>query len=167
MRRRSIITVGRDQAVGEASLRDVETLWACEARSQRFGLTLVAAFDEWFAAKSALNGGSVIEAARFYSAHHTGQPDKSFAVVADEFYSAMAAAGASFVYCRSLRHYLSRMRQRTCVGISVRPVDEEITHGSKWPKLWSLCVARRQSRTVIALNQHRLLGEDTRRRTVR
>lgn len=41
------------KAVGEASLRDVETLWACELRSQRFGLTLIAAFGEWFAAKSA------------------------------------------------------------------------------------------------------------------
>jgi hypothetical protein len=50
------------KAVGEASLRDVETLWACEARSQRFGMTLVTAFEEWFAAKSALNGGSVTEA---------------------------------------------------------------------------------------------------------
>ena len=99
------------KAVGEASLRDVETLWACESRSQRFGLTLVAAFDEWFAAKSALNGGSVTEAVRFYSAHHAGLPNKSFAVVAEEFYSAKEAAGASFVYCRSLRHYLGRMKK--------------------------------------------------------
>ncbi|MEA3213576.1 MAG: hypothetical protein QOE70_6633 [Chthoniobacter sp.] len=99
------------KAVGEASLRDVETLWACECRSQRFGLTLVAAFDEWFAAKSALNGGSVTEAVRFYSAHHVGLPNKPFGVVSEEFYSAKAAAGASFVYCRSLRHYLARMKK--------------------------------------------------------
>ena len=44
-----------------------------------------------------LNGGSVTEAVRFYSAHHAGLPNKSFAAVAEEFYSAKEAAGASFV----------------------------------------------------------------------
>src|SRR5439155_17508790 len=94
----------------EVSYRDVEIMLACEGRAKRFGLGLVSAFEEWCDAKSALKGGSLPDAVRFYNAHHAGLPNKTFAAVADECLSAKEAAGISEVYQRSLKHYLARMK---------------------------------------------------------
>lgn len=99
----------RDQS--PATLRDLELFRACEARTKRFGLTLTSAIEEWSDAKTSVKGGAILDAVRFYNAHHAGLPSKSFGVVADECLAAKTAAGVSFVYRRSLKHYLARMKR--------------------------------------------------------
>jgi hypothetical protein len=94
-----------------ATFRDFEIMRACEARARRFGMTVISAFEEWSDAKATLKGGPILDAVRFYNAHHAGLPNKPFAAVADECLAAKEAAGISFVYRRSLKHYLERMKR--------------------------------------------------------
>ncbi len=91
--------------------RDVELLRECEARAKRFGLSLVSAFEEWSDAKAMVQGGSISEAVRHYTAHHLGLPNKLFSRVADECLAAKEACGISFEYQRSLRFYLGRFKR--------------------------------------------------------
>ena len=65
-------------ASNPATQRDFELIRACEARAMRFGLNVVSAFEEWSDAKLGMKGGSILDAVRFYSAHHLGLPAKLF-----------------------------------------------------------------------------------------
>lgn len=94
-----------------ATQRDFELMRGCEARAKRFGLNLVSAFEEWSDAKQGMKGGSILDAVRFYTAHHLGLPTKLFRDVADECIAAKEAGGISIVYRRSLRHYLSWLKR--------------------------------------------------------
>ena len=111
-----------------ATQRDFELMRACEARAKRFGLNVVSAFEEWSDAKLALKGGSILDAVRFYNAHHLGLPTKLFRDVADEFVFAKEAAGISQAYRRSLRHYLTWLKRdfgpQPLADITTLQVDE-------------------------------------------
>jgi DNA-directed RNA polymerase specialized sigma24 family protein len=61
------------------------------------------AFEEWSDAKLGMKGGSILDAVRFYNAHHLGLPTKLFKDVADEFTAAKEAAGISHAYPVQLR----------------------------------------------------------------
>ena len=98
-------------AADPATQRDFELMRTCEARAKRFGLNVVSAFEEWSDAKLGMKGGSILDAVRFYNAHHLGLPTKLFRDVADECIAAKEAAGISLAYRRSLRHYLSWLKR--------------------------------------------------------
>jgi integrase len=108
--------------------RDFELMRTCEARAKRFGLNVVSAFEEWSDAKMGMKGGSILDAVRFYNAHHLGLPTKLFKDVADEFTAAKEAAGISHAYRRSLRHYLSWLKRdfgpQPLADITTPQVDE-------------------------------------------
>lgn len=108
--------------------RDFELLRTCEARAKRFGLNVVSAFEEWSDAKLGMKGGSILDAVRYYNAHHVGLPTKLFMDVADEFTAAKEAAGISQAYRRSLRHYLSWLKRdfgpQPIADITTQQVDE-------------------------------------------
>jgi len=106
-----------------ATLRDLELFRACEARTKRFGLTLTSAVEEWSDAKTSVKGGSILEAVRFFNAHHSSLPSKSFGVVADECLSAKVASGVSLIYRRGLKHYLARMK----LAFSEQPIADITT----------------------------------------
>jgi hypothetical protein len=86
-----------------ATQRDFELMRTCEARAKRFGLNVVSAFEEWSDAKLGMKGGSILEAVRFYNAHHLGLHTKLLKDVADEFTAAKEAAGISHAYPVQLR----------------------------------------------------------------
>ena len=75
-----------------ATQRDFELIRTCEARVKRFGLNVVSAIEEWSDAKLGMKGGSILDAVRFYNAHHLGLPAKLFKELADEFSAAKEAA---------------------------------------------------------------------------
>ena len=106
-----------------ATLRDLELFRACEARTKRFGLTLTSAVEEWSDVKTSVKGGSILDAVRFYNAHHGGLPNKPFGLVADECLAAKVAAGVSLVYRRGLKHYLARMK----LAFSEQPIADITT----------------------------------------
>ncbi len=98
-------------AADPVTQRDFELMRSCEARAKRFGLNMVSAFEEWSDAKLGMKGGSVLDAVRFYNAHHLGLPTKLFTDAADDFTAAKEAAGISQAYRRSLRHYLTWLKR--------------------------------------------------------
>jgi len=115
-------------AADPATQRDFELLRACEARAKRFGLNVVSAFEEWSDAKLGMKGGAILDAVRFYNAHHLGLPTKLFRDVADECIAAKEAAGISHAYRRSLKHYLSWLKRdfgaQALADITTPQVDE-------------------------------------------
>jgi integrase len=101
----------RNKAVGlpEVNAREIELYRACEGRVSRFGLTVPVAIEEWSAAKAGMNGGLLLDAVRFYNAHHSGLPNKTLSEVADGCIRAKESANLSPVYLKGFRHYLRRL----------------------------------------------------------
>lgn len=111
------------QALPEVGLREIELFRACEARVSRFGLTVPVAIEEWSAAKAAMNGGVLLDAVRFYNAHHTGLANKTLREVAEECIRAKEAASLSPVYLKGFRHYLKRL----CDDLGAVPIADVTT----------------------------------------
>lgn len=102
---------GQPPEMPEVSVREIELLRSCEIRAGRFGLTAAAAIEEWFAAKTILNGAALSTAAQQYKNHHAGIVAKDLDAAVSEFLAAKEAAGLSKEHRKSLRSRLSKMQR--------------------------------------------------------
>jgi len=105
----------------EVSVREIELLRACENRAGRFGLTVAAAMEEWFSAKTILNGGALCAAAQHYQSRHASLLPRDLDSVTSEFLAAKDAAGLSKAHRKSLKERLGKI-QRLLGNLSIGDV---------------------------------------------
>jgi len=95
----------------EVSVREIELLRACENRADRFGLTVAAAIEEWFSAKTILGGGALCTAAQHYQSQHASLLPRDLDSVTSEFLAAKDAAGLSKAHRKSLKERLRKIQR--------------------------------------------------------
>jgi hypothetical protein len=94
-------------ATDEATKRDIDVLRHCEGLAGQFGVTLVAAMEEWLSARKTAEGVTLSDAVRFYAANRTDLlPSKTVAQVAAEFVQSLRNKGVSAIYVRSCKLHL-------------------------------------------------------------
>jgi len=105
------LTNGEPTDLPEVSLREIELLRSCGNRAAGFGLTVAAAIEEWYSAKSILDGGPLAVAAQHYKNHHAGIVPKDLDAVIKEFLAVKDSAGLSRAHCKSLRQRLGKIQR--------------------------------------------------------
>jgi integrase len=91
----------------EVTRRDIEVLRHCEGLAQQFGVTLVAAVEEWTSARKTAVGVTLSDAVRFYQSNRADLfAARTVAQVADEFVESLRCKGVSAIYVRSAKLHL-------------------------------------------------------------
>ena len=106
-------------ATDEATKRDIEVLRHCEGLAGQFGVTLVAAMEEWMSARKTAEGVTLSDAVRFYAANRTDiLPSKTVAQVAAEFVQSLRNKGVSAIYVRSCKLHLKGFTTKVAGNIA-------------------------------------------------
>ncbi len=112
---------------GAATLRDVEVLKHCERITQLMDSNLMAAVEEWMAAKKLVPGVPLSEIARFYAQQKADVTREALiSEVAEAFIESRIANGVSDSYVKSTRAYLKRftaMQNMPIADITVQMVE--------------------------------------------
>jgi len=91
----------------EVTHRDIEVLRHCEGMVRQFGVTLVAAVEEWTSARKTAVGVTLSDAVRFYAANRADLlAARTVAQVADEFVESLRGKGVSDIYVRNAKLHL-------------------------------------------------------------
>ncbi len=105
----TVVRLQNGGLVDEVTKRDIELLRYCERTAENLGVTLAAAIEEWASARKVAGETALSDAVRFYQANRTDLlPVRSLEQVASEFLESRCASGASDVYVRRSREYLTR-----------------------------------------------------------